>query len=281
MNLEDDAPASPPPAVVPPPADIPPAEPPVPATEQELQEAGGDQKTAGLLAALRAEREKSRTLTTRAAKADEYEQTLRTNQPYVDFLRANPNLMAPKQPEAPPPPASADPDAVEAAQLMDFYKADGTLDVERGSKYLALQDRRSARVTDQAVKPFREQTTQERSQQNFNMALQIKDANGQTPTRDALTAVWKTLGPELTADPQVAATMAMLAHGATAMTRKNGPAPPATAPVITEPSGGRTAATPTMSAIEERIAANRGVTPQKWAEHTSGYQAGRPQQLED
>ena len=186
-------------------------------------------------------------------------------------------------PEPTPAPPQADPDAVEAATLMDFYKSDGSLDVDKGAKWLALQDKRAGRLTEQAVRPYREQSLQERSTQNFAKALAVKDPQGNSPSPEALKAVWTTLGVEDTANPEIAATLAMLAMGADRMMGKSPSAKPAlSAPLVTEPSGGTSQGAPVkLSRIEEGIAAMRGVSAEKWAEHTRGFQAGRPTVLED
>lgn len=287
MNLEDDAPETP---VVPAVADstvvAAPDAPVVPAvTEQEVQAAGGDRERAGLLAALRAERDTSKTLKDRAALADTYAQQLADARPYVEFLRANPHLMTPRAAEPPPAPKEADPDAVEAAQLMDFYKPDGQLDVDKGAKYLALQDRRAGRVTQEAVRPYREQSLQEKSAQNFALALGLKDPQGNSPSREALNTVWKTLSVEDTANVEIAATLAMLAMGADRMMGKAPAARPAAAPIpaplVTEGSGGHQAAPGALSRLEEGIVQHRGMTAAKWAEHTAGFQPGRSNVLED
>jgi hypothetical protein len=280
INVEDDGPAPPPPAVDPPAEPVAPPEP-VAATPEDLQQANGDPKTAGLLAALRAEREKSAALKDRAARAEEYEQTIRQQAPYVQFLQANPGLMQPKAPEPPPAPPQADPEAVEAAQLYDFYKPDGTLDIDRGKKHVEFVRRNAGHVTQEAVRPFQQMTRAQQSEANFQRALQTTAPNGQKPSEAALRSVWTQLGPESTADQQVAAVAWMTALGAEAMTQRKPVAPPALAPVVTEPSGGRTTTPAALTPLEMKIAANRGVKPEQWAAHTSAFQPGREQVLED
>lgn len=279
MNLEDDAPepvaqepAAPEPAPIA-------AEPAIPATDQDLQQAGGDKEKAGLLSALRAERERARVATERAQKADEYEAQLRTQQPYVQFLQANPSLMQPRAPEAPPAPPQADPDAVEAAQLMDFYKADGTLDIERGAKWLTIQDRRASRVTQAAVQPFHAQTAREKSMQNFAKALQTKNSAGQAPTEAALRAAWSMVPETDSADPNIAATLTLMAIGAQSMMKTAPPVPPPA--LVTEPMGGLPTRAAPMSAFEERLARSRGMQAQTWHERTAGFKQGEPTVLEN
>jgi hypothetical protein len=166
---------------------------------------------------------------------------------------------------------------------MDFYTATGQPDVEKGARWLALQDKRTQRLADEKVRPILQQTAQDQASVNFQRALQIKDANGETPSRESLQAVWQAMPAEYTADPRVAGVLAATALGLDRMRtpRKHVVAPPATAPLVTEASGGRPQARPAMSAFEEGIAKERGMTPARWQEMTKGYQSGRPTPLED
>lgn len=230
-------------------------------------------------------RDKVRTLTEKADKADQLEAWQRENEPALRFLQNNRDLLvqrvAPDPTPAPEP--QADPDAREAALLMDFYKPDGTPDVEKGARWLALQDRRSGRLADERVQPILARTQQEQANVNYHMARNIKDANGEMPSDESLRAVWQSMPPELTSNQQVAGMLAALALGMDRMRapRKNVVAPQTTAPLVSESAGGNPRTRPQMSAIEERIARERGVSATKWAENTAGYQPGRATALED
>jgi hypothetical protein len=178
-----------------------------------------------------------------------------------------------------------DPDALRAARLMDFYKADGTLDAAKGAEWLALQDERAGRLADERIAPIRQREQAAQSQANFHMAKQtLKAEYGVEPSDEALRAVWQNLGPDLTSDPRVAGIMGILAAGFDTVrnARKPSPvAPPASAPLLSEPSGGNPRTRPAMSAFEERIAAERGVSASKWQDFTKGYQPGKAMGLED
>ena len=134
MNLEDDgpAPASGMPEPMPEPtpeAVAAPTEPAAPA-EDELPavDVGGQRMVP--LAEVQRLREERRTLREQAAKAAEYEAKLRELEPYAQFVQNNRDLLiqraAPEPAPVAPPPPEVDPDALEAARLMDFYRADGT-----------------------------------------------------------------------------------------------------------------------------------------------------------
>ena len=130
--------------------------------------------------------------------------------------------------------------------------------------------------------PIRQRTQQEQANANYQLARQVKDANGETPSEASLNAIWRHLPPELVSDPSVAGVMAALALGLDRLNApKRGPAPPAGPPLVTESSGGRPHARPSLSPLEERIAADRGVSQTKWVENTRGYQPGRAMTLED
>jgi hypothetical protein len=284
MNLEDDGPALP--AVDPPPPEAPTAEmPPADqhAAEVEAVEVGGQKYVP--LAAVLAERNEKKALKDRASKADAYEAELAQMRPYIQFLQANPQLLQPRTPE--PVPAhqapAEDPDALEAAQMMDFYTSDGKPDVARGAKWLALQDRRNQRQTQEAVRPYAEQSQQERSQVNFMRAAQIADADGRKPSEAALREVWSNMPAELTSDPKVAGLLAMIAFGMDRVRTKDGPvAPPVPPPaMVTEASGGTPRVRQVMSALESRVAAERNINQTNWMDRTKGFTANRPSVLED
>ncbi len=287
MNLEDDGPAPEPVAAAPEPTPepapveaAPPAEDDVPAVD-----VGGQRMVP--LAEVQRLREERRALREQAAKAAEYEAKLRELEPYAQFVQNNRDLLIQRQ-VAPEPVKPAepdvDPDALEAARLMDFYRADGTPDVERGARWLSLQEKRAERIAQQRLAPVLEQRQQEQAARNIQTVMQIKAPDGLTPSQEAAQAIFSAIGPELAADPRVAQLMGLMALGAEAMRRqpaKPTVAPPSTAPVVSETSGGNPRTRPVLSALEERIARERGISASKWAENVANYQPGRPAVLED
>lgn len=282
MDLESDAaPVAPVEDATPPAPD--PVAPPAEDEPDAVEVAGQRVVPLGVVKDLR---DKVRQLTEKAEKADQLEQWQRENEPALRFLQNNKDLLVQRvqepAPKAPAEPAF-DPDAREAALLMDFYKPDGTPDDERGSRYLALQDRRAGRLADDRMRPVLQRTQQEQASANFQMARQFKDVNGESPSDASLRAVWSAMPPDLVADQQVAGVLTALALG---LDRLNGPKrgpsvavpPPA---LVTEGSGGNPRTRPTLSAFEERIAGERGVSATKWQENTRGFTPGRAQALED
>ena len=284
MNLEDDGPA--PVAAPEPEPEAITAAPEAPAADPDDADAVdiGGQKAVPL-AVVKELREKVRNLSEKANRADALEAWQRENEPALRFLQNNRDLLiqrAAPEPQAPAAP-SIDPDAREAALLMDFYRPDGTPDDERGSKWLALQEKRAGRIAEAQMAPIRQRTQMDQATANYNLARQVKDANGESPSDASLNAIWRQMPPELVADPSVAGVMAALALGLDRLNApKRGPVVPMPPPaLVTESSGGHPKARPTLSPLEERIAADRGVSQTKWQEHTRGYQPGRAMTLED
>src|SRR5262245_40549452 len=155
-NLEDDTPA--PPVAQEPQAETP-QEP--KAAEVEAVEVAGEKYVP--VSAIIAERKARQIAEQAAQRAQEIEQWAYQNRPYVDFLKNNPQLL--QQRQEPPPQAPAapneDPEAREAALLMDFYTADGKPDVEKGARWLALQDRRAQKAAGDVMRPLAQSTAQE------------------------------------------------------------------------------------------------------------------------
>lgn len=282
QDLEAEAPPAPP--VVEPPlnAQPPPAEPPLAAeADQDVEVAG---KHYVPVAAVQDERGKRHAAETRAAAL---EAQLQQTEPILALLRANPGLL--QRHEAPPaaPAAPAeDPDAIEAARLMDFFTPAGQPDAERGARWLALQDRRSGRIAQQAIAPHQQQTQVERANLNFQRAMTLKDPAGNAINPQHLRTVWAQVlnepnGAAILADPQAAAFVAAAAFGLQGLTTQPQPAPVGRPPIVTEASGGSGVRRATVTELETRVAAERGRNPEQWAGLTKGHVSGRPNMVEE
>ncbi len=283
QNLEDDAPPVVPATTEPssPPADLSPA----PAEEAGSVEVAGAVMVP--LAALQEERGKRQALETKAQRADQLEQYVAANEPMLTLIRQYPDLLRrPAEPVPAPPTPAEDPEALEAAQLLDFYTPEGKPDVAKGAKHLALVNRQAQRIATQAVAPMQQQSLQERANQNFQLALGIKDTGGNPINPQALRAVWQQVlnspnGVAILADREAAAFVASAAHGAVSLT--SGPTVPAPLrpPIVTEGSGGGTPRRAAISDLETRVAAERGRDAEHWSKLTKGHQAGRPNLVEE
>ena len=244
-----------------------------------------ENKVRGLLAELTRTRSLVRELKPKAEQADQLAAYVNEHRPTLEFLAANPDVLRrqtqPIQPHEPAP----DPDALEAAQLMDFYTADGKPDVARGTKWLALQDKRSGKTIQQAVQPVEQQNLQQQTNENFYRVLQTPDAAGRKPSEVAVRAVFQQLvqtpeGLKITADPRMAPILYLWALGSDRMMSGQPPAIPP-APLQTEAGGGPSAPRGPISALEQKVMRDRGIKPEAWQAHTKAVQAGRPTVLEE
>lgn len=290
LNVEDDAQTPPvaetPPAAPETPPETPPATPESDDIDLNAVDFKDEGRIKGLIGELSRKRAENRTLKAQAERATQLEAEAAANRPYVDFVRNNPQLLQPRQPEPEKPTApDADPDAVEAARLMDFYKADGSPDVERGGRWLALQDRRSGRVAQQAVQPWAQQTERERANANYVQLRTFATANN--IRQEIVDGIWQMAerepnGLRTLSNPDSVRALALLAMGANTLATPKQPAPPAKEPLITESAGGR-ATTPAqrLSGLEERTLQQRGLTPAKYEELTKGFKPGQSNVLED
>ncbi len=285
INVEDDTPEPAPVAEAVPEA---PAEAAAPEVEEEIDLATVDPKdegrVRGLIAALAREREKTRSLKPLAERAQQVEEWYRQNQPYVDVLKANPDLW--KRPQQAPPPQEeqVDPDVVEYAQTLQIYKADGSgqLDLKAAAKLLSIAENRAEKRAKAAVEPMQQQSYQTRSQANFQSALQIADSDGNKPNPRTLQAIWRNMPVEYTADPQVAGMLAAQALGLDSIQGRQKRVPPPGKPALeTESGGGEIRKGAPITDFERRVAANRGIKPEAFAKLTEGFKSGRTNVIEE
>lgn len=284
FNVEDDTPD---PVVpeAPPVAEVPPVEaaaPPEEATDPGVVEVAGQKLVP--LSAMISERKQRQALAEKAARTDQLEAYVNESRPYVEFLKANPDLLKPRQ-AAPPPPTSfgappPDPQVESLARTLDLYTPEGQPDLVRATTIRTMMTQTAEQIARQTIAPIHEQTHQDQSARNFQIALTYKDPQGRSPSKESLTAIWRTMEARQTADPNVASIMTLTALGLDYANHKPGIAPPAQPPIVTEGAGGG-ARRPALSQLEASIARDRGVSEAKWQEHTKGFVPGRSQQLED
>ena len=161
INLEDDGPEIP--AADAAPVEVAAAPEPAAPTPEEIDDPTKVDlrdipKVSGLLAALKSERESNKALKARAEQAAQLEAEVADLRPYAKFLKDNPQLLQPRQPE-PAPVAdqpSIDPEAEELARLLDLYTPEGQPDIKRASKFLTVADKRADKRVQQAVAPVHE-----------------------------------------------------------------------------------------------------------------------------
>lgn len=259
--------------------------PPVPddeaAAEVEAVEVAGKKYVP--VGAVIAERKQRQALQQKADRADELERYVNDSRPYVEFLKANPDILKPRQ--APPAPVTFgapadDPQEVALAQTLDLYTPEGKPDTARARTIRTMMTTTAQQIAQQAIGPLHERTHQDQSARNFQIALTVKDADGTSPSQESLLQIWRTMPAHQTADPNVASILALTAIGLDRVTKKKVPAAPVGAPVVTEGQGGQRPRG-TLSQLESNVARERGISDTKWQENTRGWVAGRPTTLED
>lgn len=265
------------------------AQPPAPAAvseddkpaEVEAVEVGGQKYVP--VGAIKAEREKRQTAEREVQRLAALEAQLNELRPYAEFVKNNPQLLQPRQPEQPPQRTEpeADQSLVALATALDLYTTDAKPDLKRAQTIKGLIDATAQQHAAAAVQPIRNYTAEQQSAINFQRALQVQDADGHKPTEASLRAVWGSMPAADTADPRVAGILAMTALGMDRLTRKSPPQAPPLPPVITEASGGHPQARPLLSDLEAKAAKERGLTQKAWAERTANYQRGVSNTLED
>jgi hypothetical protein len=284
MNLDDPTPAPvapPEPAAPVAPVDPAPAD---PDEAQAIEVQGGKMVP---LAALKAAREESRSLKETASKTAALEQEVAALRPYKQFLDANPLLVQQAAPRATAAEPDADPELVELAGAMDYYKAgpNGVMvpDLDRARKYKTILTRHATQIAQTMVQPVAESHAQQMSNANWSQVLQEKTPNGQPIDPQILADFWRHLPVDQTAKPQVAAMVRDLAI--TAQMRKSPLPPPPAAPnqppIHTESVGRLPQAATRMTSTERRIASDRGITEEKYAKLTNDFVPGRMNPLED
>lgn len=218
----------------------------------------------------------------KAAKYDEAAQYLQQAQPIIEALRARPDLVA--QAKNPPPRVEpkgplSEADAIEYAKDFDLYKTDGTPDVDRAQRIAKRHADMSERSTQQALKPFNDQTALQQSTNNRAYILNLKDAAGNALVDPkALDTVWKDVPTEMSARPEVANLLYLTALG---LQTQNGKGPKTAAPpLITESLGGSKPGPETLTRTDEAFM-RASTMPRKEFETTrNSYKEGQTNSLE-
>lgn len=238
------------------------------------------------LAALKAVREENKGLKAQTARLEQLEQYARDAQPYVDFIKQNPQLVQQRQqPQAPT--ADADPKLVKIAKSLDFYTTDGKPDLERARNHQALIREEAQEIANQVVQPVAMNTYSQAAQRNWQTAVQEKLPNGAAIDTNLLTIAWQgvqRVNPAALADPN---TIRFIINNVMAEqmranpTMYQQPAAPGRPPVVTENVGARPNASNRMNDTQRAIVAGRGIDDKKFGELTAGFNPGRMNVLEE
>lgn len=287
MNLEDDTPApDPTPTPAPEPVPVAAAPAPAPDADDDLQPADlvDAEKASGLIGAIKALRGENKELKGRAAQVDQLQTQLAQMQGALATFQQL-QQRAPAGPAPAPAPTTADPELVELAKSLDYYRQDGTPDTDRAAKHDAIIQRRAQRIAQQALAPLAEMQHRDLSARNFQQAIQTPLAGGLKPKPETLSWIWQNLPAELTANPNVAQVLNVLALGLDTaggqQTLPPAPAPVGQPPIVTEAVGAAPRRAPALTATERMVIQNRGVSEEKYQQHVKDFRPGRTNSLED
>jgi hypothetical protein len=241
------------------------------------------------LPALKAAREEARAAKEQAGQVPQLQQQIAQLTGQVTAFQEVQRTLAQSRQEAfaPPAPTQADPDLIDLARSLDYYKQDGTPDLARAQKHAALIQKEATKIAQGMVAPLHQRAAQTQSAANYQAALQVKSPQGLAPKPETLQWMWNNLPAEYTADPRVAQALPALAMGLEAL-QGNGsklppqPPPPANPPLVTEGIGG---APPQrlrpLSETERGVLAARGIDEKHYTKLTENFRSGRTSTLED
>lgn len=134
--------------------------------------------------------------------------------PLIEKMKGRPDLMAQLDRPAPTTLQTlTDTEAIEYAKDFDLYKTDGTPDVDRAQRIAARHDAMADRRAEAKIAPFRQNDHQRASADLKAKLLVYKDASGTTLDPQALEQVWGIVPPELSARPEVAEVLYLMAKG--------------------------------------------------------------------
>lgn len=240
------------------------------------------------LSALKAQREENKALKAQLAQAQPSVQWTQQNKPVMDFINQHPELLHPRA-ATPAAPVGADPELVDLARLLDYYKADGMPDTERAAKFAAVIDVKAEKKARAMMEPVAGTLLQQQNERNWQSAVAEKLPNGQGIDVALLTDAWRAVqaypnGAGILADPRavkvIVNTVKMQQLEQVGGLPQMPPAP-GRAPVVTEDQGRRPAGPrQTMTEGERAIVGNR-MDDKKYHEYTKDFRQGRPNILED
>lgn len=237
---------------------------------------------------LKVEREARRVAEERAAKAPELESQLQQMQqqlnqvaPMAQAYQAA--LAASQQPEQPTGPTPQDTAALEEiARDYDFYKTDGSLDLDRATRHQARVRKEAQAIAQQTVAPLQQQSQSDRSIAMLRNAKLTTAPDGSKPDPAILDWVWSKIDPEVTSTREgsqqafaaamgYAVLLGKTVKAETATTKAKEVIPP---PLLTEKSGGRDVETPSLSASDKRYAKELGMTEAQYQKELAEMPAG-------
>jgi hypothetical protein len=235
------------------------------------------------LSALETAREKAKSLrseleTTKAemakgaekdAKIAELTSQLQQVMPLAQAYQAAVQAQQQQPPKPAEPTAEQTAELKEIAQELDFYKGDGTLDLDRAKRHQDRLFKMASQIAQQQVAPFQQQTIADKSGFMLQRALITKTPDGAQPDPEVLQQVWARLDPRLTATPEGAAQAFSVALGHSTLLGKvkGGKATQEVIPdpLPTEKAGGKDVTPVSLSDSDRRMARDLGMTDKEYS----------------
>ena len=188
-----------------------------------------------------------------------------------------------QQPQVPQQPAAPVEDTAElesVAKLFDFYKGDGTLDLDKARKYQAHVESVADRKAQAQTAPLVQDTLTARASHNVARAKATKlpgtDEGADPVILDALVSriSQQPNGVQTLADPEAMKQLWLVAYGQTQAMKAlkpkaAAPAAPANPPLFSEKSGGQAPAPKALDASEKRLAKDMGMTEAEYLKSAS------------
>lgn len=200
-------------------------------------------------------------------------------QPYAQAYQAALQAQPPETPKGPTPEQAAA--LEEIARDYDFYKTDGSLDLDRASRHQARIRKEAEAIAQQTVAPLQARNAQSASASMLRNAKLTTLSDGSKPAPEVLEYVWGQLDHSVTSTKEGAQQAFAVAVGyaqmlgkmqkGTAQPTAKEPVPP---PILTEKSGGKIAAGPTLTEADKRAAKDLGMTEKQYAEELATMPQG-------
>lgn len=255
----------------------------IPGDTDKLVPLAAVEKTRAKLKDVRAElaaaKEGSAKASALEGQVQQLQQQLAQIAPYAEAYKAA--IQAQPRDEPKGPTAEERAELEEIARDNDYYKTDGSLDLERATRQQARILKAAQAIAQQTIAPLQRQTTADRSAIMLRNAKLTTSPDGYGPDPGILDALWAQLDPSLTATREQALQVWRVAMGDSAALGKlvkkgqaqaaKEPLPP---PILTEKSGGREHTGPTLTESDKRAARDLGISDKEYQESLASMPQG-------
>lgn len=212
-------------------------------------------------------------------QVQQLQQQIAQIQPYAQAYQAALQAQPPETPKGPTPEEAKRLESI--AKRFDFYKTDGSLDLGRAQEHLEEVRHEAKAIAKETVAPYQQQTTASASASMLRNAKLTTLSDGSKPAPEVLDYVWGQLDHSVTSTKEGAQQAFAVAVGyaqmlgkmqkGTAQATTKEPVPP---PILTEKSGGKISAGPTLTEADKRAAKDLGMTEKQYADELATMPQG-------